>query len=150
MADNVSFTPGAGGTLAADDIDGVSYPRSKLGWGADGSYADVSAATPVPTQGRRAASANYGAMSVDDTATGKQIIAENLIAVGTTGARVWVVIYNNGANPMAIGDDTSITYASGMMVWPGGQTPPLPATCQWRGICDTGKSTDARYLELVE
>ena len=43
MADNFIANPGAGGdTFAADEIAGVKFPRSKLGFGADGAYADVS------------------------------------------------------------------------------------------------------------
>lgn len=48
MADNFAFTPGAGGTGAADDIGGVLYQRIKVTFGADGSATDVSAASPMP------------------------------------------------------------------------------------------------------
>lgn len=49
MADNVTTNAGAGGeTFATDEIAGVHYPRSKLGWGADGAYADVSDVAPLP------------------------------------------------------------------------------------------------------
>lgn len=49
MADNVTFTPGSGGTLATDDIAGVQYPRTKLTIGADGvNDGDVSASNPLP------------------------------------------------------------------------------------------------------
>ena len=50
MADNVTADPGAGGaTLAADDIGGVHYPRTKIVIGADGSAdGDVSGANPMP------------------------------------------------------------------------------------------------------
>ena len=49
MADNFVANPGAGGdTFAADEIAGVKFPRSKLGFGADGAYADVSAANRLP------------------------------------------------------------------------------------------------------
>lgn len=41
MADNVSFTPGSGGTAAADEIGGVMYARVKIGLGADGSATDA-------------------------------------------------------------------------------------------------------------
>lgn len=41
MADNIAVTPGSGATLAADDISGVLYRRSKLSLGADGSAADA-------------------------------------------------------------------------------------------------------------
>ncbi|MBT9158923.1 MAG: hypothetical protein DDT26_00172 [Dehalococcoidia bacterium] len=49
MADNFVANPGAGGdTFAADEIAGVKFPRSKLGFGADGAYADVSDANRLP------------------------------------------------------------------------------------------------------
>ena len=48
MADNVGYTPGAGATIAADDIDGVLHQRIKLGIGADGTAVDVSSANPMP------------------------------------------------------------------------------------------------------
>lgn len=50
MADNFTANPGAGGdTFASDDIGGVQYPRSKVGFGADGVYGDVHAGNPLPT-----------------------------------------------------------------------------------------------------
>jgi hypothetical protein len=50
MADNVNVTPGAGATVAADDIAGVKYQRVKIAIGADGvNDGDASAATPLPT-----------------------------------------------------------------------------------------------------
>ena len=49
MADNVPITPGAGANIAADEILGVKYPRSKMVVGADGvNDGDVSDANPVP------------------------------------------------------------------------------------------------------
>jgi hypothetical protein len=49
MADNVSITPGVGANIAADEIGGVKYPRSKMIVGADGvNDGDVSDANPVP------------------------------------------------------------------------------------------------------
>lgn len=50
MADNTTLNTGSGGdTIAADDIGGVKYPRSKLIHGADGVNAgDVSTANPLP------------------------------------------------------------------------------------------------------
>lgn len=53
MADNITTNPGTGGdTLAADDIGGVKFPRTKLVIGADGvNGGDVSAANPLPTTG---------------------------------------------------------------------------------------------------
>lgn len=49
MADNVAITPGAGANIAADEILGVKYPRSKMVVGADGvNDGDVSDTNPVP------------------------------------------------------------------------------------------------------
>lgn len=54
MADDIVLNAGTGGdTLAADDIAGKKYPRSKLVHGADGVNAgDVSTANPFPTSPR--------------------------------------------------------------------------------------------------
>ena len=48
MADNVGYTPGAGATVAADEISGVLHQRVKISVGADGSATDVSDANPIP------------------------------------------------------------------------------------------------------
>lgn len=49
MADNVPITPGSGANIAADEILGVKYPRSKMVLGADGvNDGDVSIDNPVP------------------------------------------------------------------------------------------------------
>lgn len=48
MADNVAITPGAGATIATDDVAGVQYQRVKLDIGADGASAPVTAANPLP------------------------------------------------------------------------------------------------------
>lgn len=41
MSDNLAITPGAGATIAADDVAGVLYQRIKLGLGADGAATDA-------------------------------------------------------------------------------------------------------------
>lgn len=48
MADNVGYTPGAGATVAADEIAGVLHQRVKIEFGEDGSATDVSPANPLP------------------------------------------------------------------------------------------------------
>jgi hypothetical protein len=48
MSDNVGYTPGAGATIAADDIGGVLFQRIKPTFGVDGAAVDVSAANPLP------------------------------------------------------------------------------------------------------
>ena len=52
MADNIGYTPGAGATIAADDIGGALHQRVKMVLGADGvTDGDVSLANPMPIQG---------------------------------------------------------------------------------------------------
>jgi hypothetical protein len=51
MADNITALANTGtGTdvFATDDIGGVNYPRTKVGFGVDGSYEDASATNPLP------------------------------------------------------------------------------------------------------
>jgi len=48
MADNVDITPGAGKTIATDDIAGVQYQRVKVTYGTDGSATDASSTNPLP------------------------------------------------------------------------------------------------------
>lgn len=51
MADNVTTNAGVGGeTFATDEIGGVHYPRSKVGFGVDGAYTDVTPADPMPVE----------------------------------------------------------------------------------------------------
>jgi hypothetical protein len=52
MADNVGYTPGAGATIAADDIGGILFQRIKVTWGPDGTAndADTASGKPLPVQ----------------------------------------------------------------------------------------------------
>lgn len=50
MVDNVAVTPGAGATIAADDIGGVLVQRVKATWGVDGTATDVSLTDPLPVE----------------------------------------------------------------------------------------------------
>jgi hypothetical protein len=52
MADNIQGRDFDGNPvpLATDDIAGVHYPRSKIGFGADDAYADVSGVNPLPIE----------------------------------------------------------------------------------------------------
>jgi hypothetical protein len=69
MADNITANPGAGGaTLATDDIGGVQHPRTKVGFGVDGAYVDVSATDPMPITGTQLATL-AGTVKIEDTAS---------------------------------------------------------------------------------
>ena len=49
MSDNINVTPGAGDTVAADDVGGVKHQRVKLTLGGDGvSDGDVASGNPMP------------------------------------------------------------------------------------------------------
>jgi hypothetical protein len=48
MVDNVAYTPGAGKTIATDEVAGVHYQRVKVTFGVDGAAADVSSSSPLP------------------------------------------------------------------------------------------------------
>jgi len=67
MADNIELDPGTGGaTVAADDVGGVMYPRSKITLGGDGaSEGDVSAANPMPVT--QEACTPYNNIDLDET-----------------------------------------------------------------------------------
>lgn len=50
MADNASYTPGVGGSVATDNIGGVDYQRVKITVGDDGVAADVSPLNALPVK----------------------------------------------------------------------------------------------------
>lgn len=50
MADNVQITAGSGTTMATDDIGGVHYPKSKIGFGGDDEYTAVTTTYPFPVK----------------------------------------------------------------------------------------------------
>lgn len=79
MADNLDVTPGAGKTIAADDIGGgVLVQRVKNGWGPDGTLNDVDTASgkPMPVQLR-------GSDGTDHSITA--FSTRTTITSGTTG-----------------------------------------------------------------
>lgn len=47
MPDNIT-APATGQQFATDEIGGVHHPRNKIGFGADGAYADVTPDNPFP------------------------------------------------------------------------------------------------------
>jgi len=67
MADNFTFTAGSGLTAAADDVGGVLVPRAKIGFGADGSYADANTANPFPVAIRDTQFGDYETVAASQT-----------------------------------------------------------------------------------
>ena len=94
MADNVTINPGTGGAvIAADDVGGILFQRVKVGTGVDGAYADVSAASPLPTMVVPPAAA--GAVSTFISLTSGVLLAAN-------AARKGAIISNEGLGTLNI------------------------------------------------
>lgn len=72
MADNLTTPIPAGAILAADDVGGVLYPRTKVSFGADGAAADVTTQNPLPVTlpAGFATSAKQDAATAASTAAG--------------------------------------------------------------------------------
>lgn len=82
MADNVT-APATGAIFATDEIAGVQYPRTKVGWGIDGAYVDVSAVNPLPvTLGLTDAQLRAAAVPVSGPLTDAQLRATALPVSG--------------------------------------------------------------------
>ena len=84
MADNLTLNnSGATGTvIAADDIGGVLHCRSKVGFGADGAYVDVSSSAPLPTRNVAAGLAVVGAAAARQLRASLDADGTTLSAVG--------------------------------------------------------------------
>jgi hypothetical protein len=50
MSDNLGYTPGAGATVATDEVDGRHFQAIKIAHGADGEAAYASQDNPLPTR----------------------------------------------------------------------------------------------------
>lgn len=119
MADNVTSPVPAGTVLAADDVSGVLYPRTKIAFGADGSASDVTVDAPLPvTIGltNTQLTAQALATSAKQDANGAKIDAVTT-AVTTVGTKtdanttaVTAVGTKTDANTVAVGNvNTSVT-----------------------------------------
>lgn len=87
MADNTTITPGAGATIAADDVgSGVLVQRVKPQHGADGAGTDSSFAAPFPVAfGVPATRGNYSYAQINAAASGN-----NSIVSATAGQTIRV------------------------------------------------------------
>ncbi len=105
MADNLVALANTGsGTdvLATDEIAGVHYPRSKIGFGADGSYTDVSDANKLPVlptniaQRLRSACESYPDPAFwEETALAS---GDFILARGNTAGAGWIEISKSPFN----------------------------------------------------
>jgi hypothetical protein len=70
MADDLGYTPGAGATVATDEVGGVHYQRMKVTLGADGDNdGDVSAANPMPVNAGYSESSDTLGTAIDSAVT---------------------------------------------------------------------------------
>lgn len=113
MADNFVSNPASGGlTFASDDIAGVQYPRSKVGFGTDGAYGDVSSANPFPvklTDGTNPVVVK--ALSVVPVSTDAALMTQSIIHGRTTaggGSFVDVKVNPSGALSADISGSTGV------------------------------------------
>ncbi len=119
MADNVAVTPGAGASIATDDVGGVQYQRVKLDAGADGVASPVVAGSGLPTApegaainyqpGYHPASEGGGAVATDPSGnlvTRSQILTdEGSFRANFSGASISISIgtctFTNGSATVA-------------------------------------------------
>jgi hypothetical protein len=135
MADNVAITPGAGATVATDDIGGVQYQRVKVALGADGSATDLS-------PGQKAMSASVPVvLASDHSAVPVTAAALPLPAGAATDAAVTALSgkFNSlgqkssaGSAPVVIASDQSAILAtvSGTVSISGGLSLPTGAATE--------------------
>lgn len=95
MADNVTIT---GTTIAADDISGVQYQRTKIVWGVDGTATDVSTSNPLPVT---------GALTVDSEFPVAGALADGAANPTTTAVGSHVLMYNGTSWDRIRGDTTN-------------------------------------------
>lgn len=87
MADNTTLNPGTGGdVIATDDIGGVKYQRVKNGFGADGSYSDVSSTNALPTLLMGEPSASWPGYTGPDSTNQRYVIVDDDNALITRGS----------------------------------------------------------------
>src|SRR3990172_11206920 len=96
MADNFTYTPGAGESGGADDIGGVKYARVKVIHGADGvNDGDVASGNPLPvTEAALNAvlGTTAGAAVVTDANGAIQQYLRGIVTRFVSGAGAWVNI----------------------------------------------------------
>ena len=106
MSDNVTIT---GTTIAADDISGVQYQRTKIVWGVDGTATDVSASNPLPIT---------GSLTVDSEFPAAGALADAAANPTTTKVGSHVLFYNGttwdrATGTLANGLDVDVTRVQG-------------------------------------
>ena len=117
MSDNISVTPGAGATIAAENIGGALVQRVKLALGdLDSDGGDASLANPMPVAGTTAknvqATAALATQDQNDTGRTSIVLYANAIASGTTGTETAITLtLSSGVSATTTG--TSFVLTSG-------------------------------------
>jgi len=107
MADNFAFTPGVGGTGAADDVGGVLYPRVKLDIGTDGVTTPVLGGTGVMAAGVQRVTLASDDPAVVDLAAIE--VLQTTIAGDTTSIDGKITACNTGAVVLSSGTVTTVS-----------------------------------------
>lgn len=129
MADNVTVTPGAGITMATDDVGGIHFQRVKPAFGADGSASDVSPSNPLPVAARC-----FGK-------TGNTVS----LTASTASARVALVTASGAVRVFNAGDVTAfIEFGSSAVTAALGTSIPLPA-----GAVETFAVSSVSHLAAI-
>lgn len=103
MADNITLNAGAGGdTVAADDVGGAKYQRSKRTLGRDGIVADVASMTRVLS----AAAANQDSTVIKNGAG----TLYGLIVTNANAAARYLKFYNKATGPTSADTPVATIY----------------------------------------
>jgi hypothetical protein len=126
MADNTTYTPGSGLTIATDDISSVHYPRTKIGWGVDGVYNDASGTNPLPVSVSGTITTTGGLTDTQLRATAVPVSLSSLPALAT-GANVIGAITQSGAWNVGVTGNVEITNDAGNAIPVSAVNLPLPS-----------------------
>jgi len=104
MVDNVAVTPGAGATIATDDVGGVQYQWVKLDVGGDGASSPVSSTNGVPVSPLVGATLGMSIVSSSAAEASKVIKASagtllSLIGYNGRTSQQFIQVFNAAAVP---------------------------------------------------
>lgn len=97
MADNVNITPGAGDTIAADDVSGVKYQKLKIAVGSAGSANLVDSSHPFPVT-----VVNSAASSTATSPTQTAVNTSNAQLFAANSSRKKLIIQNTGKTEIKV------------------------------------------------
>jgi hypothetical protein len=109
MADNVSYTPGSGVNIAADDVGGVLFQRVKIATGADGTAVDATESNPIPV-------AAYGELmeTLQAMRLALELVAKNLSWLGFNTAMQARVVFDTNSSMNSLSSCSQLLRAGGL------------------------------------